>query len=114
MAMYPSKGIPQLYFVQLNVITNHLHQIKHGEKLVVQQLLTLDNLLDSSPPNEQPQKFTRKQLHQCDDWLEWKQREHKQLDQYSNQDMFDTPEPLPKEANLLPLVWVYVQKPDGS
>ena len=37
-----------------------------------------------------------------------------QLNQYSDQDTFDDPQPLPPGVNFLSLCWVYLIKTDGT
>ena len=58
-------------------------------------------------------KVTHKLLQQRPDWHDWQESEYKQLDQYSDQDTFGKPEPRPKGANLLNLLWCYLIKDDG-
>ena len=55
-----------------------------------------------------------RELKKRDDWNEWNDSIFKQLDQYSAQQTFDSPEPLPTGANLLSLCWVYMIKTDGT
>ena len=52
-------------------------------------------------------------LLQLKKWDEWNTSIFKQLDQYYDQHTFDKSEPLPPEANLLSLCWVYLIKLDG-
>ena len=63
---------------------------------------------------KRPKKLTRKYLLQQDDWDDWRESEHKQLDQYHNQGTLGKPTKLPKGANLLPLLWTYLIKDDGT
>ena len=55
-------------------------------------------------------KLTRKILKQADDWIEWEKAEHKQLDQYKQQNTFGPPCKLPPGANVLNLIWTYIYK----
>ena len=59
-------------------------------------------------------KLTRKLLQQRPDWNDWQESEYKQLDQYKDQDTFGEPEPRPKGANLLNLLWCYLIKAMGE
>ncbi len=59
-------------------------------------------------------KLTRKFLQKQDDWNDWYQSEHKQLDQYEAQGTLGAPCVLPPGANLLPLLWTYMIKDDGT
>ena len=59
-------------------------------------------------------RLTRAYLQRCADWDDWAKSEFKQLDDYRKQKMFGEPQPLPPGANLLPLIWTYVIKPDGT
>ena len=52
-------------------------------------------------------------MQQRPDWKEWEESEFKQLDQYHDQDTFGEPEPRPRGANLLSLLWCYLVKDDG-
>ena len=59
-------------------------------------------------------KLTRHFLQQQDDWTDWQQSEFKQLNQYESQKTFGLPCNLPKDANLLPLLWTYMIKDCGT
>ena len=139
--MHPQLGIPQLYHDQLNVIGEHLWQLKNDpewredaeEALPILEMMKKDTLSELSPEDKaalenlifkanavqkpislkQQKKLTRRILKQLPDWDEWKQSEFKQLDQYHDQNTFGEPEPRPKGANLLSLLWCYLVKDDG-
>ncbi len=59
-------------------------------------------------------KLTRSYLMKQADWNDWAASERKQLDQYEAQGTLGTPCELPKGANLLPLLWTYMIKDDGT
>ena len=69
--------------------------------------------LDSTELAKKRGKLTRRKLMECDDWVDWETSEHKQLDQYDAQDTFGPPQSLPKDANVLNLLWTYLIKDDG-
>ena len=57
-----------------------------------------------TPEEEALGFFTRKRLRKLSTWDEWEKGEHKQLDQFEEQGMFDNPiDPvlLPKDAVIL-------------
>ena len=102
--IHPQLGVPQIHFDQLNTIAKHLQQIRNAPTIRLCQQ-DKDNM---------PQHLTWSKIKQRDDYNEWIQSRYKQLDQYEAQEMFEDPAPLPKGANLLPLIWTYVLKPDGT
>ena len=140
-SMHPQLGVPQLYHDQLNVIGEHLWQLRNDpewradveEALPILEVMKKDTLSDLSSADKaaledlilkanavkkpisikQQKKLTRRILKQLPDWEDWKQSEFKQLDQYNDQDTFGEPEPRPKGANLLSLLWCYLVKDDG-
>ena len=140
-SMHPQLGIPQLYHDQLNVIGEHHWQLKNDpewredveEALPILEVMqnntlselssedkaALENLIFKARAVKKPislkqqKKHTRRILKQLPDWEDWKQSEFKQLDQYHDQDTFGEPEPRPKGANLLSLLWCYLVKDDG-
>ena len=98
-AMHPQKGIPQMYFDQLNVVANHHLELVEEAETILQhdeykceinegwksQITKLSN--ESSPENTVKQKdskvvekLTRRILMKRDDWNDWKQSERKQLE----------------------------------
>ena len=133
-AMHPQMGIPQLYQDQLNVIGEHLWELRHDpewhhqieEAIPCLEVMKKDTYQDLSEEDKQAlqkallassvkkqRKLTRRLLQQRPDWHDWQESEYKQLDQYSDQDTFGEPEPRPKGANLLNLLWCYLVKDDG-
>ena len=127
--------------LSLNVIGEHLWQLKNDPKwredveeaLPILEVMKKDTLSELSSEDKaalehlifkakavkkpislkQQKKLTRQILKQLPDWEEWKQSKFKQLDQYHDQDTFGEPEPRPKGANLLSLLWCYLVKDDG-
>lgn len=61
-----------------------------------------------------PKKLTQRYLMKQDDWDDWSTSEFKQSDQYYNQKTFGKPTQLPKGTNVLPLLWMYVIKDNGT
>jgi deoxyuridine 5'-triphosphate nucleotidohydrolase len=136
-AMNDSAGIPMMYYDQLNAVSTHLEQIKNGDinKRInenensksnlhpVKQAIKLmettsDNIIAKLtgilPKSKiRGSKLTRKKLKNGKDWDKWKLSEWKQLDQYYGQKTFGDPCPLPKDANVLNLLWCYDVKTDG-
>ena len=137
-AIHTEKGLPQLFHDQLNVVGKHLFELKHDpayneefaqiigldrisdEHLTDDNRKILENLhqiiahkLDSTELTKRRTKLSRRKLQQCSDWNDWLQSEHKQLDQYHDQNTFGQPQFLPKGANVLNLLWTYLIKDDG-
>ena len=133
-AMHPQEGVPQLYHDQLNILGSHLWQLKYDPEWnsAVEEALPLleviksgeyeniakedqEKLLDVLHVSslKKQRKLTRQRLQKLDEWPEWQQSEFKQLDQYRDQNTFGEPEPRPKGANLLSLLWCYLVKDDG-
>ena len=69
---------------------------------------------DSSKSIKKKKKLTRRYLKTLTDWNKWQQAEITQLDLYNKQNMFQTPVPRPKGANILNLLWAYKIKDDGT
>ena len=144
-AMHPQKGTPQLYHDQMNIIAQHLWDIKNEPEWTINSNEEVvhpvsANLLQnisgkykknlkmnklwyqqhSLPPwykvakVKKRRKLTRRYLMKQADWNDWRQSEFKQLNQYKAQNTFGTPQPLPTGANLLPLLWTYIIKDDGT
>ena len=137
-AMHPQYGIPQLHHDQMNIIGQHLWDIRQsnpqdGTEIQAIPLATLKNLTHNIKrtgknrlwsmikhlPNWKKikslknKKLTRRILKERDDWKDWNSSEFKQLDQYLTQNTFGKPVSLPKGANLLPLIWTYLIKDCG-
>ena len=133
-AIHPQHGVPQMYHDQLDVIGKHLWDLCHHKKLKkwtpveLQHVTITDNIkkilprhvirklktiIKTSKPIKKPKKLTRRYLQQQQDWLDWFKSEHKQLEQYEQQNTFGPPQPYPKGANLLNLLWTYLIKDDG-
>ena len=132
-AVHPQKGVPQLYFDQLNVIaTHHMEMKEDGDvKATYEERIETPKAdwqsqirqLSNENANENiaiqkdakvVEKLTRRILMQRDDWNEWRRSEEKQLEQYKQQGMFGDPEPRPNKANILSLLWTYLVKADGT
>ena len=136
-AMHPQQGLPQLYRDQLNIVGQHMWELRHDPEwnartegalpilqavwdpdsnipstkaLKISKLITKGMKLSSL---KKQRKLTRTKLMKMDDWSLWKASEWKQLDAYSDQKTFDAPESLPKGSNLLSLIWTYLVKDDG-
>ena len=129
-SIHPQKGVPQLYFDQLNIIARHNLELKESATIMLDDNDSNDKddwkakiykLGDEStaPAAHQKdarivEKLTRRILMKRDDWHEWKKSEAKQLDQYEQQGMFSEPVPRPIKANILNLLWTYLIKADGT
>ena len=130
--IHPQHGVPQLYYDQRNIIAKHIFDIQHmshtnldDNKLQSTHQSTANTNKSMNITSKQQWKqfihavkrkhntFTLSQLKKCDNWEEWNNSIFKQLDQYRDQSTFDDPEPLPPNANLLSLCWVYLIKTDG-
>jgi deoxyuridine 5'-triphosphate nucleotidohydrolase len=138
LAMNENQGIPMMYYDQLNAVATHLNHIKTGDtdkrinknegkdhhNYPLQQAIKLlkskeENLvakLTGILPKSKVRgsKLTRRKLKTRKDWHQWKLSEWKQLDQYYGQDAFGEPCQLPKDANVLNLLWCYNVKTDGT
>jgi hypothetical protein len=123
--IHPMEGIPQLYFDQLNVIAQHLAHTPTIQTATAVPPSTNNHSsdatahgrpLDPEPPpeNDHGRFFKFKELKQRSDWPEWKQSRFKMLDQYHSQSMFSAPQPLPKGANALHMLWTYFLKLCGT
>ena len=117
-AIHPQDGLPIIYNDQLNIIARHIKEMKMDEderttaqKKYLKALTPQLNVLKSS---KKKAKLTRRILKSQKDWNDWRNSEHKQLDQYEAQGMFSEPQQIPKEANSLPFMWTYTVKDDGT
>ena len=136
--IHTEKGLPQLFYDQLNTVSKHLFELRHdpayNERFAT--ILGLDDMSDSHMSEENRKiledlhgliahkvdsleltksraKLSRRKLKECTDWDDWQQSEFKQLDQYHAQDTFGEPTTLPRGANVLNLLWTYLIKDDG-
>ena len=121
--IHPQEGIPQLYFDQLNIIAQHLQNIRKqstSKPTVRQAANPLGNPSVPRPEPEPPPDpdrgrfFKLKELKQRSDWSEWKQSKFKMLDQYHEQGMFSQPMALPAGAHALHMLWTYFLKLCGT
>ena len=62
---------------------------------------TIVHQLGSSDPTKRGAKLTRRRLADCINWIDWRDSEWKQLDQYEAQATFGEPQSLPTGANVL-------------
>ena len=137
-SMHPQYGVPTLYHDQMNIVGKHLWEISHrpewnktiDENIISPYVLDQDNqpkkkyqkMIKTLPPYaalkiaaiKRPKKLTRRYLQQQLDWTDWNNSEFKQLNQYYDQGTFGTPTTLPNGANLLPLLWTYIIKDNGT
>lgn len=137
--MHPQFGVPNLYHDQMNIIAKHLWEMNHkpqwtkhfDEEVISPYVLAQDERKIKSKYSKHatltkqgakmrinvtkaPKKLTRRYLLRQDDWDDWKNSEFKQLDQYRAQNTLGLPTKLPPGANLLPLLWTYLIKDDGT
>ena len=128
-SMHPQKGIPQLYYDQLNVIAQHQFELKEKGEVIVEsngeishewcakvRQLNDENIEETLQQKDAKvvEKLTRRILMKRDDWDEWRDSEAKQLNQYEQQGMFSEPQPRPDKANILNLLWTYLIKAEGT
>ena len=135
-AIHPQYGIPQLYHDQLNIIGKHLFEIRNEpqwNKEVDDAIIYPEKpkILSATAREEwlrninvhacikvqalkRRKKLTRRILKQQEDWHDWQLSEFKQLDQFYSQNTFGEPTACPQGANLLPLLWTYLIKDDGT
>ena len=137
--LHPSEGVPIIYQDQLQTIGRHLHELKEEawfeneidkdafDAYVEEHIEKLEEIVQNQNPKAhtmkgiQPKsksrrnKLTRRKLKLLPEheWLIWRDSEHKQLQQYEDQETFGKPCPLPPGANCLPLLWTYLMKEDG-
>ena len=117
-AMHPQDGVPIVFHDQLNIIAQHLSDIKQSiseknahHQTYLKHILPTINAMKSA---KKKQKLTRKILKQLQDWSDWLASEHNQLDQYEAQGMFSEPTLIPEDTNCLPFIWTYMIKDDGT
>ena len=137
LSMHPQSGVPQLYFDQLHKIGEHLFHLKNDPHWYCDSLENNINDLQDDPlewslpesryarprgsnkgilpkSRRRSTKLTRAKLRKRSDWKEWRNSEHKQLNQYEAQKMFGKPCPRPPNANTVPFLWTYTIKSDGT
>lgn len=119
-AMHPQSGVPNLYFDQLHHIGQHLFTLRHDVDWVSDEIYQASVSVARPGQGVIPKgkrrglKLTRRKLIKQDDWNEWKTSEHKQLNQYEAQQTFGQPCAPPPNSNILPLLWTYLIKDDGT
>lgn len=71
---------------------------------------------EPSPPgvDSAGTSFTLSQLRKRSDWPAWLESQYKMLNQYRAQGMFSEPMPLPSNSNALRMLWIYLQKHNGT
>ncbi len=103
--VHPQTGVPQIYFNQLNIIAQHLEEIRTESNTTRDKptLPRINHITPTKTPNNAPVSttantvepmgrfFKQSQLQKRDDWHLWQHSKFKQLDQYHNQGMFGTP-----------------------
>ena len=113
----PGQNVPFLHFDQLNIMSWQHHATRNYSA-------PLDNP-HNPPPTMEPMvlsamacghiqpHLTRSYLQQQHDWDNWAKRKRSQLNSYHSQNMFANLIPRPPNANILPLLWMYVVNLDG-
>ena len=114
----PDQSIPQIHFDQMNVMS-YQHRAARTDTAPWSDPhrpppITEDMVHAAMRRGHIKQRLTRAFLRKQSDWNDWRLSEFKQLGQYYKQDMFGPPQSLPKGANLLPLIWTYLIKSDGT
>ena len=111
---HPSENFPIIHFDQFRTIAYQHMAAKHDSEPWMDSLHAPDIDKDFiSALKQNNSKLTRNKLQQQDDWNLWKIAEYQQLNQYKSQNMFGDPIERPKDANVLPLIWIYVYKSNG-
>jgi hypothetical protein len=114
-------GIPQVNIDQLN----NRHSLMSIEVMTQEQF---DNWFANLPRcfyelvndggvlnlTTESHKLTRRILLQQDDWDDWRQSEHLQLDQYEKQFMFGDPVKPTKKSAVFNIIWMYLIKKDDG
>jgi len=132
-SVHPQRGIPQMYYDQLNIVAQHQLELEEQAEIMLEyesnqdeyeekwksQIRKLSDEDDRANVPDQKnakvvEKLTRRILMQRDDWDDWRKSEAKQLQQYEQQGMFGEPQPRPTKANILSLLWTYLIKADGT
>jgi len=110
--------IPQINFDQMNVMSYQHHA-------------AIKNTAPWSDPHNPPHPtdasifaamergqvkpcFMRAYLLKQSDWMDWSISEYKQLSEYHTQGMFGAPVHPTRSSNILPLIWTYLIKSDGT
>ena len=114
---HPSENVPIIHFDQFLTMAHQHLAAKNDSEPWMDPLnppdVTPDLLYVAQSKGHANTKLTRKRLKMQEDWPLWKIAEFQQLNQYKSQDMFGAPVPRPRDANVLPLIWVYVYKTNG-
>jgi len=112
--------VMKLDFEAIRAITELNSGLDCSEDEVPSEMLRMVvNTLNSSmmtPEEEALGHFTRKRLQKLSTWDEWEKGEHKQLNQFEQQQMFGDPIDaalLPKDAVILRPHWQYAVKRSG-
>ena len=74
-------GVLQMYHDQMNAIASHFQTIKIDSQ--IQQQTNGSDIIFPTVA-----KLTRRTLKEKDDWIQWQQAEHQQLNIYEKQDTF--------------------------
>ena len=114
----PDNHVPQIHFDQLNVMAFQHHAAinntaawsdPHNPPPVTDAMVFA--AMDKGHINP---RLTRAFLKRQSDWMDWNMSEFKQLNQYHAQGMFGDPVQRPPKCNILPLIWTYLVKSDGT
>ena len=104
-AMHPQEGMPMIYHDQLNIIAQHLKEMKleDEEKIATHQryLQEIIPKISVIKSRKKKAKLTRRLLKSQQDWHDWEKAEHKQLQQYKDQGMFSEPQ----RYHMTPIVY---------
>ena len=115
---HPDSCVPQLHFDQMSVIA-HQHMAAKHDGIPWKDphncpSLTENAMIEAVVNKLVKPKITRQFLCTQKTVHLWEQSEFKQLDQYHKQGMFGSPCKKPYHCNILPLLWVYLIKTDGT
>ena len=111
-------GVPQIHFDQLVIISHQHNAARQNSTPWTKPLLpppVTENMIHStiSIGHIRP-RLTRAYLKKQPDWNEWQLSKYTQLNSYHSQGMFGEPTPRPPNCNVLPLIWTYTVKANGT
>ena len=116
-AVHPQDNTPIIHFDQLLTINyQHAPTINNTEPWLdpLYPLHTTDDQIYASmESNHVVPKLARKYLQKQVHWPAWNQARFHQLNMYHTQQMFCEPEQIPKDVNIILLLWFYHVKPSG-
>ena len=114
----PDTNIPQIHFDQMTIMAHQHHAAKHDTPPWSDPHNTPpvsdSNIFAAMDRGQIKPRLTRAFLKRQSDWMDWALSEFKQLNQYHAQGMFGDPTRCLPQCNVLPLIWTYLIKSDGT